>query len=67
MSDISKNAPQTPSDPSRDRPLQPNSSISLKLRELYGSVEEQAIPDRLLDLLKRLEQAEQNATSVVPE
>lgn len=42
----------------------PNASISRKLREFYDAVQEEGIPDRLLDLLERLDQAEKNAKSV---
>ncbi|AXV16285.1 hypothetical protein CYG48_11575 [Neorhizobium sp. SOG26] len=44
--------------------VQPNASISRKLREFYDAVQEEGIPDRFLDLLERLEQAEKNAKSV---
>ncbi|WP_164901767.1 NepR family anti-sigma factor [Neorhizobium lilium] len=42
----------------------PNASISRKLREFYDAVQEEGIPDRFLDLLERLDQAEKNAKSV---
>lgn len=35
--------------------------ISLRLRQFYNSVQEEAIPDRLLNLLERLEAAEREA------
>jgi len=38
--------------------LAPNASISRKLKELYEAVQEEGIPDRFLDLLERLEEAE---------
>jgi len=38
--------------------LTPNASISRKLKEFYDAVQEEGIPDRFLDLLERLEQAE---------
>lgn len=38
--------------------LGPTSDIGAKLRALYGSVQEEGIPDRLLDLLEKLDQAE---------
>jgi len=44
--------------------VQPNASISRKLREFYDAVQEEGIPDRFLDLLERLEQAEKNAKPV---
>lgn len=42
----------------------PNASISRKLREFYDAVQEEGIPDRFLELLERLEEAEKNAKSV---
>lgn len=39
----------------------PNGSISRKLRDFYDAVQEEAIPDRFLDLLEKLDQAERNA------
>jgi hypothetical protein len=42
----------------------PNASISRKLREFYEAVQEEAIPDRFLDLLERLDEAERNAKPV---
>ncbi|MCO5731777.1 NepR family anti-sigma factor [Rhizobium sp. SSA_523] len=42
----------------------PNASISRKLREFYDAVQEEGIPDRFLDLLERLEEAEKNSKSV---
>ena len=42
----------------------PNASISRKLRDFYDAVQEEGIPDRFLDLLERLDQAEKNAQSV---
>jgi Anti-sigma factor NepR len=44
--------------------MPPNASISRKLREFYNALQEEGIPDRFLDLLERLEQAEENAKSV---
>jgi len=38
--------------------LGPNTDIGAKLRAFYGSVEDQPIPDNLLDLLEKLDQAE---------
>jgi hypothetical protein len=39
--------------------LGPNSDIGNKLRALYGAVQEEGIPDKLLDLLEQLDAAEQ--------
>ncbi|MCX2723960.1 NepR family anti-sigma factor [Roseibium salinum] len=38
----------------------PNSRISQKLRELYRSVEQEPVPERFLDLLEQLDQAEES-------
>lgn len=42
----------------------PNASISRKLRDFYDAVQEEGIPDRFLDLLEKLEEAERNTKSV---
>ncbi len=44
-----------------DDPLGPTSEIGSKLRMLFSKVEEEAVPDRFLDLLEKLDQAEQNS------
>lgn len=36
--------------------------ISEKLRELYDSVQDEGIPDRFLDLLEQLDEAEKKAS-----
>jgi len=41
--------------------LDPNASISRKLRDYYGALQDEAIPDRFLDLLERLDAAERKA------
>ena len=41
-----------------DDGLGPNSDIGVRLRALYGAVQEEGVPDQLLDLLERLDQAE---------
>jgi hypothetical protein len=41
--------------------LGPNSDIGAKLRAYYGSVEDQPIPDKLLDLLEKLDQVERSS------
>lgn len=43
--------------------LDPNGQISRKLRELYDTVQDESIPDRFLDLLEKLDEAEQAARS----
>ncbi len=42
-----------------DNGLGANSDIGMKLRAFYGSVQEEGIPDKLLDLLEKLDQVEQ--------
>jgi len=41
--------------------LGPNSDIGNKLRALYGAVQDEGIPPQLLDLLDKLDEAEQRA------
>lgn len=41
--------------------LDPNASISRKLRDYYGALQEETIPDRFVDLLERLDAAERKA------
>ncbi|MCJ9752588.1 hypothetical protein MOV61_17860 [Neorhizobium sp. BETTINA12A] len=53
-----------PSQEVRPGAVPPNASISRKLRDFYDAVQEEGIPDRFLDLLERLEQAEKNAKPV---
>lgn len=45
--------------PDATEAMHPNELISRKLRELYDSVEEEGIPDRFVDLLVKLDEAEQ--------
>ena len=42
-------------------PAKPTAQISSKLRELYDSIQSEGIPDRFLDLLEKLDQAEKSA------
>ena len=44
-----------------DDGLGPNSDIGAKLRALYLSVQEEGIPDKFIDLLEKLDAAEQTA------
>ncbi len=57
--DMSENSnkPGSSRAPSKPNPVHQN--ISRKLREFYDSVREEAIPDHFLDLLERLDQADQ--------
>lgn len=43
-----------------DDGLGPNSDIGSRLRALYGSVQDEGVPAQLLDLLERLDNAEQS-------
>lgn len=43
--------------------LGPTSDIGAKLRALYGAVQDEGIPERLLDLLEKLDQAEQQSNA----
>jgi hypothetical protein len=42
-----------------DDGLGPNTDIGARLRALYGAVQDEGVPDQLLDLLERLDAAEQ--------
>jgi hypothetical protein len=44
-----------------DDGLGANSDIGVRLRALYASVQDEVIPDRLLDLLEKLDQVEEQA------
>ena len=66
MRDKSKMNQISPARPRRtDDGLGPNSDIGARLRALYISVQDEAIPDRLLDLLEQLENAERKADAQV--
>ncbi|MGV3577314.1 MAG: NepR family anti-sigma factor [Devosia sp.] len=45
-----------------DDGLGPTSDIGSRLRALYGAVQEEGVPDQLLDLLEKLDNAEQAQT-----
>ena len=45
--------------------LDPNNQIGIRLRSLYAAAQEEAIPDRFLDLLEKLDRAEQMAAKTV--
>ncbi|MFD1199639.1 NepR family anti-sigma factor [Brucella gallinifaecis] len=47
---------------SRQDILGPNCEVGLKLKALYSSIQDESIPDRFLDLLEKLDQAEQEST-----
>lgn len=42
-----------------DDGLGPTSDIGSRLRALYGAVQEEGVPDQLLDLLEKLDSAEE--------
>ena len=42
----------------QDEGLGPNTEIGSRLRALYGSVQEEGLPDHLLELLEKLDSAE---------
>ena len=44
-----------------DDGLGPNTDIGAKLRALYGAVQDEPIPEDILDLLDKLDQAERNS------
>nr|WP_321458268.1 NepR family anti-sigma factor [uncultured Cohaesibacter sp.] len=44
--------------------LDPNDAIAQQLKALYTQTEQEAIPDRFLDLLERLDEAERAANSI---
>lgn len=47
----------------QDDGLGANSDIGNKLRALYGAVQEEGIPDKLLELLDRLDEVERRGKS----
>ncbi|MBB4231954.1 hypothetical protein GGD56_005846 [Rhizobium mongolense] len=47
--------------------LDPNNQIGVKLRSLYAAAQDEAIPDRFLDLLEKLDQAEMMASAKLAE
>ena len=44
-----------------DDGLGPNSDIGMKLRALYGAVQDENIPDKFLELLEKLDQVEEQS------
>ncbi len=47
----------------QDDGLGPNSDIGNKLRALYGAVQDEGIPNKLLELLDRLDEVERQGKS----
>ncbi len=48
-----------------DDGLGPNTDIGARLRALYGAVQDEGVPDQLLDLLEKLDNAEQQQASTL--
>ena len=46
------------------KPDDPNVQIALKLRSFYRSVQEEAVPQRFLDLLEKLDAVERQQNGV---
>lgn len=49
----------------QDDGLGPNSDIGNKLRAYYGAVQDEGIPDKLMELLDRLDEVERQSKSDV--
>jgi hypothetical protein len=47
--------------------LDPNNQIGNRLRSFYAAMQDEAIPDRFLDLLEKLDHAERLASAKVSE
>jgi len=45
--------------------LDPNNQIGNRLRSFYAAVQDEAVPDRFLDLLEKLDQVERLASAKV--
>jgi hypothetical protein len=60
MRDKTKMNEMTPARRRHDDGLGPNTDIGAKLRALFISVQDEGIPDKFLDLLEKLDQAEQS-------
>ena len=43
------------------KPIDPNEQVSRKLRQFYDGVRDEQVPERFLDLLEKLDAAEQKA------
>lgn len=64
MRDKSKmNEMSTPRPRRNDDGLGPTSDIGARLRALFGAVQDEPVPDRLLDLLEKLDEAESKSSS----
>ena len=60
MSDIPENQRRTGMAGRPRGMADPNNQIASKLKALYSAVEQEAVPDTFLDLLEKLDQAEQS-------
>ncbi|MDP1732188.1 MAG: NepR family anti-sigma factor [Devosia sp.] len=60
MNDISKSRPRR-----MDDGLGPTSDIGAKLRALYGAVQDEGIPEKIFDLLEKLDQAEKKSQTAL--
>ena len=60
MNDMSKPRPRR-----MDDGLGPTSDIGAKLRALYGAVQDEGIPEKILDLLEKLDQAEKQSRNAI--
>jgi hypothetical protein len=58
MNDMSSPRPRR-----NDDGLGPTSDIGARLRALFGAVQDEPVPDRLLDLLEKLDEAEGKSSS----
>jgi hypothetical protein len=58
MRDKSKMNDMTPRSSRPQDGLGPNSDIGAKLRAYYGTVQEEPVPSKFLDLLEKLDQVE---------
>ena len=54
-------SPDDPTAKDRQKAASAQPGIATQLRQLYQSVQDEAIPDRLLSLLEKLDQAERQA------
>lgn len=60
-----EDAEQRPADHRAIDILDPNNQIGSKLRSLYAAAQDEAIPDRFLDLLEKLDHAEKLASDKI--
>lgn len=63
MSDIPENQPRAGRVGKDSNLADPHAQIASKLKALYNSVEREPIPDMFLDLLEKLDKAEERGTT----